>query len=51
MTLLLDLAFIPKIRKPVTDQGVEETQTKSIQEESTHETTGNNIILLLIYMS
>ena len=51
MTLLPDLAFIPKARKPVTDQGLEETQTKSIQEESTPVTTGNNIILLIIYMS
>ena len=51
MTLLLDIAFIPKAHKPVTDQGLEETQTKSIQEESTPVTTGNNIILLIIYMS
>ena len=51
MTLLPDLAFIPKARKLVTDQGLEETQTKSIQEESTPVTTGNNIILLIIYMS
>ena len=51
MTLLPDLAFIPKARKPVTDQGLEETQIKSNQEESTPVTTGNNIILLIIYMS
>ena len=37
MTLLLDLAFIPKTLKPVTDQGLEETQTKSSKEESTPE--------------
>ena len=40
--LLLDLTFIPKARKPVTDQGLEETQTKSNQEESTPETLGSN---------
>ena len=37
MTLLLDLTFIPKTRKSVTDQGIEEIQTKSSQEESTPE--------------
>ena len=46
--MLLDLAFIPKVHKPVTDQELEETQTKSSQEQSTHETTGNNIILWLL---
>ena len=46
MTLLLDPAF-----KPVIDQGLEETQIKSSQKESTPVTTGNNIILLIIYMS
>ena len=52
ITLLLDLAFILiKARKPVTDQGFEETQIKSSQEESTPVTTGNNITLLIIYMS
>ena len=51
MTLLLDLAFISRTSKPVTDEGPEETQIKSSQEESKHETTGNNIILLIIYMS
>ena len=51
MTLLLEVAFIPKACKPATGQGLEETQTKSIQEEFTPVTTGNNIILLIIYMS
>ena len=50
MTLLLDLAFIPKASKPVTDQELEETQRKSIQEESIPVTTGNNnVIFLMIY--
>ena len=50
MTLLLDLAFIPKATKPVTDQELEETQRKSIQEESIPVTTGNNnVIFLMIY--
>ena len=45
MTLLLDLAFIPKTRKPVTDQGLEETQTQSSQEETSliTKTTGSTI--------
>ena len=47
MTLLLDLAFIPKAHKSVTDQGPEVTQTQPNQEkESTQfisETTGNNM--------
>ena len=52
MTLLLDVVFILiKARKPVTDQGFEETQIKSSREESTSVTTGNNIILLIIYVS
>ena len=42
MTLLLDLTFRPKA---VTNQGLEETQTKSSQEESTHVTTGNHKLL------
>ena len=44
MTLLLDLAFIPEARKPVTDQGLEETLPQSNQEDSIpliSETTGN----------
>ena len=45
MTLLLDLAFIPKASKPVTDQELEETQRKSIQEESIPVTTGNNNVI------
>ena len=47
MTLLLDLAFIPKISKLVTDQRLEESQSQSIQEETsfiTEFTTGNNTI-------
>ena len=51
MTLLPNLGFIPKACKPVTDQGLEETQTKSIQEKFIPVTTGNNIILLIMYMS
>ena len=35
MALLLELAFMPKAQKPLTDQGLEDTQTKSSQEEST----------------
>ena len=35
MILSLDLAFIPKAYKSLTDQELQETQTKSIQEEST----------------
>ena len=45
MTLLLDLAFRPKARKPVTDQEPEGTPTKSSQQEPTpfiSETTGSN---------
>ena len=37
MTLLLDLALIPK---PVTDQGIEETQPHSSQEETSFITEG-----------
>ena len=43
--LLLDLAFISKFRKPVTDQEQEGTPTKSTQQEPTSfisETTGSN---------
>ena len=45
MTLLLDLAFIPKVHKPVTDQESEETHIVSSLEELTlfiSETTGSN---------
>ena len=45
MTLLLDLAFIPKAHKEVADQEPEETQTMSSQQELTpfiSETTGSN---------
>ena len=42
MSLLLDLAFIPKVCKVVTNQGLEETQTKSNKEESTPEIIGSN---------
>ena len=35
MVLLLELAFIPKVQKPLSDQGLEDTQIKSSQEEST----------------
>ena len=43
MTMLLDLAFIPKTSKPVTDQRPEETLVQPIQEETSliTETTGN----------
>ena len=42
MTLLLDLAFILKARKLVTDQELEETQRQSNEEETAliNETTG-----------
>ena len=43
----LDLAVITKVHKPLTDQGLEEIQPKSIQERghipSLNEHTGNNI--------
>ena len=41
--MLLDLAFIPKVHKPVTDQGLEETLVKPIQEEGSFitKTTGS----------
>ena len=44
MTLSLDLAFISKTNKPVTDQGPEETQAPSNQEETSliTETTGSS---------
>ena len=43
MILLLDLAFIPKTHKPLTDQGLKEAQTQSNQEETSliTETTGS----------
>ena len=42
MTLLLDLTFIPKVSRLVTNQGLEETQR---QEETQHttETTGSTV--------
>ena len=41
--LLKDLAFIPKARKPVTDQGLEEIHTIPYRnKESTPEAIGNN---------
>ena len=45
LTLLLDLPFILKTCKPVTDQGFEETQTQPSQEETSliAETIGSNI--------
>ena len=43
ISLLKDLAFIPKARKPVTDERVEETHAKTNQkEESTTKTKGSN---------
>ena len=52
MTLLLDLAFILKVRKPVTDRGLEKTQTQSSQKEMSliTETTGSNIKHCLLYI-
>ena len=52
MTLLLDLAFIPKVRKPVTDQGLEETQTQSSREKTSliTETTGSTIQYIKIVL-
>ena len=45
--MLLDLGFISKTHKPLIDQGLEETQTKSTQEDkstpSIIKTTGNNV--------
>ena len=49
--ILLDVALISKTHKPLTDQGLEETQTKFIQEDkstpSIIETTGNNVNYIL----
>ena len=49
MTLSLDLVLIPTVHKPVTDQGLEETQTQLHQDQitpyKTSETTGNNNII------
>ena len=45
--MLLDVAVTAKTRKPLTYQGLKETQTKSSQEDdsipSIIETTGNNV--------
>ena len=46
MILSLDLAFIPKAYNSLTDQELQETQTKSIQEESTTFISENIGILL-----
>ena len=49
--MLLDVAFTSKTHKPLTDQGLEETQTKSSQEDkstpSIIKTTGNNVNYIL----
>ena len=49
--ILLDVVFTTKTHKPLTDQGLEETQTKSSQEDkstpSIIETTGNNVNYIL----
>ena len=49
--MLLDVAFTSKTHKPLTDQGLEETQTKFSQEDesipSIIETTGNNVNYIL----
>ena len=49
--MLLDLGFISKTHKPITDQGLKETQTKSSQEDestpSIIKTTGNNVNYVL----
>ena len=52
--IVVDLTFIPEACNPVTDQVLEEIQITSSQEESTHETTGTDniiIIFLVMYMS
>ena len=51
--IVVDLTFIPEACNPVTDQVLEEIQITSSQEESTHEITGtdNIIIFLVMYMS
>ena len=54
MSLLLDIAFILKPRKPITDERLGETQTHTSQEQSlssTIETTGNHIIHTLYIVS
>ena len=51
-SLLLDIPFIPKVDKPLTGQCLEETQTKSTQDEEHVDNTGNNnwyvVIITLI---
>ena len=51
LSLLLDLAFISKVHKPLPEQRFKETQTKSTEEEesisSISENTGNNITDIL----
>ena len=51
--ILLDVAFTSKTHKPLTDQGLKETQTKSSQEDkstpSIIETTGNNVKYFIIF--
>lgn len=45
MLMLLDLAFISKASKPVTDQGLDDIQIQLSQERSTpsiNDTTGNS---------
>ena len=49
MTLLLDLALIPKTHRLVTDQGIEETKSQFSQEEITEFTRGNNTIQCPLY--
>ena len=49
--MFLNVAFTSKTHKPLTDQGLKETQTKSIQEDestpSVIETTGSNVNYIL----
>ena len=49
--MFLDVPFTSKTHKPLTDHGLEETQTKSIQEDESTlfiiETTGSKINYIL----
>ena len=53
LLMFLDVPFTSKTHKPLTDQGLEETQTKSIQEDESTlfiiETTGSNISYIYDY--
>ena len=43
IVIVIDLAFIPKARKTLSDQGLEETYTKFTQKETISESKGNKV--------